>query len=164
MPVLWCYIATDGMVLILSSYHAAVSRRWEVHLLHFHRFHPASPSGNRRWHVSGNEVFKNDSKLRSVNIHIPFTHLTSQNGKMWNSWTIPYFCLQRFWNDVFWCTEAPVISPCRCCLTLPQHNPRSTSCEGKAMHSFVHRDDSSSFLNKHSLFGPQVVTDVTKES
>lgn len=40
----WC------SVLILSSYHATLSRHCKFHpLLHFHGFHGASPLGNWRW-------------------------------------------------------------------------------------------------------------------
>lgn len=42
-------------------------------------------------------MFTNDSKLSSVVINIHVSRLTSQNGKMWTSWIIPYVCLQWFW-------------------------------------------------------------------
>lgn len=78
-------------------------------------------------------MFTNISKLRSVVINVPFTRLTSQNRKMWTSWTISCFCLQWFWNDeCLMQKKALVISTCRCfCLTKSRWPmPHSTSCEG----------------------------------
>jgi len=140
MLVLSCYIATDGV------------RYWSCHLTMLHcldianfilfctfivsRVLPHWATGDDTFRA----MFTNISKLRSVVINIHVTLLTSQNGKMWTSWTIPYFRLQWFWNDVFLMQkEALVISTCRCfCLTKSTWPmPHSTSCEGKAMHSFA---------------------------